>query len=214
MIKAIFFDFDGVILESVNIKTEAFVELFKDYPEHVDKIREHHINNTGVSRFEKIKYYFNDIIREPLSKRKYNKYLIKFSKIVLKKVIEADYVPGAEKFLKNNYRKYDLYVISATPTDEIKLIIEKKTLSKYFKEVFGSPIKKEEWIKKIILNNYYDKDQVVYVGDALSDYEAAVENRIHFIGRVSNINKNIFKGLSVNYLLKDLTKLDETILVL
>ncbi|GAF78578.1 unnamed protein product, partial [marine sediment metagenome] len=33
MIKAIIFDFDGVIVESSDIKTEAFRELFQDYPQ-------------------------------------------------------------------------------------------------------------------------------------------------------------------------------------
>ena len=110
MIKAILFDFDGVTLESVNIKTEAFVELFKDYPEHIDEIKKHHINNTGVSRFDKIKYYFNEIIGEPLGEKKYSTYLIRFSEIVLGKVIKADYVRGADDFLKSNYKKYDLYI--------------------------------------------------------------------------------------------------------
>ena len=30
-IKAIIFDYDGVIAESVNVKTEAFAELYKHY---------------------------------------------------------------------------------------------------------------------------------------------------------------------------------------
>ena len=43
-IDAIFFDFDGVILESMNIKGWAFEKLFEKYPEHIEKIVEfHHI---------------------------------------------------------------------------------------------------------------------------------------------------------------------------
>ena len=37
MIKAIIFDFDGVIAESVDIKTEAFAELYKYYGDEVVK---------------------------------------------------------------------------------------------------------------------------------------------------------------------------------
>ena len=55
MIKAIIFDFDGVICESVNVKTIAFKKLFADYPEHQDRIVEYHLVNGGISRYEKLR---------------------------------------------------------------------------------------------------------------------------------------------------------------
>ena len=54
MIKAIIFDFDGVIAESVNVKTEAFASLYEPYGKDVvNKVEQHHLANGGVSRFEK-----------------------------------------------------------------------------------------------------------------------------------------------------------------
>jgi beta-phosphoglucomutase-like phosphatase (HAD superfamily) len=50
MLRAIVFDFDGVILESADIKTNAFRALFASYPEHVDQIVDFHLRNAGVSR--------------------------------------------------------------------------------------------------------------------------------------------------------------------
>ena len=46
MIKNIIFDFDGVILESVEIKTQAFAKLFSNYPLYIDEIISHHRNNS------------------------------------------------------------------------------------------------------------------------------------------------------------------------
>ena len=58
MIKAIFWDFDGVIAESVNVKTEAFYNLYLPYGiEIAEKVRRHHLDNGGMSRFEKFRYY-------------------------------------------------------------------------------------------------------------------------------------------------------------
>lgn len=45
MIKAIIFNFDGFIAESVDIKTKAFKGLFKNYPKYV---------------LEKVGKYFNN----------------------------------------------------------------------------------------------------------------------------------------------------------
>ena len=52
MIKAIFWDFDGVIADSVNVKTDAFYEMYLPYGKHIaDKVRQYHLNNGGVSRY-------------------------------------------------------------------------------------------------------------------------------------------------------------------
>ena len=58
--KYIFWDFDGVIKESVNIKNEAFKKLFADQSKSIIKrISYHHLANGGMSRFEKIPIYID-----------------------------------------------------------------------------------------------------------------------------------------------------------
>ena len=54
MIKAIFWDFDGVIADSVNVKTDAFYELYLPYGKNIaEKVKEYHLANGGFS-FQKI----------------------------------------------------------------------------------------------------------------------------------------------------------------
>ena len=56
--KLIFWDFDGVIKESVSIKTTAFVKLFENFGSEVTaKIKMHHEDHGGMSRFKKIPIY-------------------------------------------------------------------------------------------------------------------------------------------------------------
>lgn len=57
MIEVIILDFDGVVVESVDIKTEAFRELFQEY-ENVDDIVQYHLQNNAISRFIKFKYIY------------------------------------------------------------------------------------------------------------------------------------------------------------
>ena len=65
MIKAIIFDFDGVIADSNNIKTDAFVKLFEGYPSNIkEMIRMFHLQNGGMSRFDKFRYIYANIINE------------------------------------------------------------------------------------------------------------------------------------------------------
>ncbi|MDD1661933.1 MAG: HAD family hydrolase, partial [Methanomicrobiales archaeon] len=66
MIASLLLDFDGVILESVEVKTRAFRELFSFRPDHVGEIVAYHMRNTGVSRFDKFRHIYREILKEPL----------------------------------------------------------------------------------------------------------------------------------------------------
>ena len=65
-------------------------------------------------------------------------------------------------------------------------------------------------IVREILDLYCLKpDEVIYVGDAMSDYQAACENSIRFIARIHD-NESIFKGIECIKIM-DLTDLGRTI---
>ena len=58
----IFWDFDGVIKDSVEIKSNAYEDLFLQWGELVsDKVRDHHRLNGGMSRFDKIPLYLRKL---------------------------------------------------------------------------------------------------------------------------------------------------------
>ena len=56
--KIVFWDFDGVIKESLKVKEKTFLELFKNRkPSELKEISLYHRNNGGVSRVMKINYH-------------------------------------------------------------------------------------------------------------------------------------------------------------
>ena len=184
-IKAIIFDFDGVIAESVNVKTEAFAEIYKPYGDDVvRKVVEHHLANGGVSRFEKFRIYHKEFLKRNISDREIQILAQQFSDLVLNKVVEAPYVKGSYEFISNNYSNYDFYVSSGTPENEIREISERRNIEHFFKGIFGSPSLKGKHVRKIIRENNYLTNEVIFIGDAPSDSKAAKENNIHFIARV------------------------------
>ena len=61
--QAIIFDFDGVIADSVNIKTVAFAEIYEPFGNHISElVVSHHLINGGMSRYEKFKYLMFTVI--------------------------------------------------------------------------------------------------------------------------------------------------------
>ena len=107
MIKLIFLDFDGVIVESVEIKTEAFRTLFQNYP-HADDIYNYHLKNNAISRFLKFTYIYETILGKEYNEEIGEKLSKQYSEIVFRGVVECPMVAGAEEFLKTLSKIYPI----------------------------------------------------------------------------------------------------------
>ena len=196
IIQTIILDFDGVILESVSVKTEAFRRLFAFAPKQVEEIVQFHLDNGGMSRYEKFRYIYKNILKEDLTQSKFDELSEKFSAIVFQEVIKAPFVPGAHEFLASYHLKIPLYVVSATPEGELWQIIQKRGMAHYFRGVYGAPRKKSECIKELLNFSGVSPDSMIFVGDAKNDLEAARTAGVCFIGRVKQGDENRFTGLN------------------
>ena len=188
--KAVIFDFDGVILKSADIKTQAFLSLFADYPEYRDRILRYHLDNLGVSRYKKFEWIYSQLLRKPLENEERERLGAAFAEIVLGKVLACEYVEGAWACLEALSRCQDLFVASGTPQEELDLIITERGLRHFFREVWGTPTTKVEIIRSILDRHRFQKEDVLFIGDGLSDYKAASDVGISFLA-VDNGTKDV-----------------------
>lgn len=183
MIRAIVYDFDGVIADSVNIKTEAFVELYREYGSNItDLVKKYHLKHGGVSRFEKFKYWHKQYLNKDISQEELTELTNKFSSIVREKVIAAAFIPGAYDYIKEKKNNYLQFICTGTPTVEINYILKEKNLNHFFDDVFGSPENKTVILSKIKNEYKLRSDELIYFGDASTDLDAARAHGIKFIG--------------------------------
>ena len=193
-IKNIFFDFDGVIAESVSAKTDAFEEMYLQYGKDIAaKVVEYHKLHGGVSRYEKFKYFHKEFLNEVINQEKVDELAIQFSNIVLDKVINSDEVLGANYFIEKHHTKFQFWVITGTPTTEIELIAEKRKLTDFFIGLHGSPNNKRYWTENLIKKYNLKRDEIIFLGDATTDMDAANFSKTHFALRENDENKEIFK---------------------
>lgn len=197
MVKGIIFDFDGVIVDSVEIKGEAFREIYTTYGKEIsDKVIEHHELNGGVSRFDKFRFYHNNFLKKEITENEIQKLSDDFSRIVLNKVIKSPYIGGVLSFIKKNFLEKNLFISTATPSDEIEKILLRRQINDYFTSVYGSPEKKDNHILKIIKKNRFNEDELVFIGDSTSDFEAAKKMNVKFILVKNRFNKDLRNSFS------------------
>jgi len=207
MISTIILEFDGVILESVSVKTEVFRTLFSFAPEHGEEIVQFHKDNGGMSRYDKFRYIYNSILKEEITQKKFEELSEKFAAIIFKSVIKANYVPSAHDFLEKYHAEIPLNVVSATPEKELLQIIERKGILHYFRKVFGAP-RKKKCITEILPFTCALQESVLFGGDAKNDRETAQEVGIWFIGGEKPRDENRFEGLTgIDALIPDLHEL-------
>jgi phosphoglycolate phosphatase-like HAD superfamily hydrolase len=75
-----------------------------------------------------------------------------------------------------------LFICTGTPETEIRIILDKKGLTKYFKGIYGAPKNKADIIQEIIHTYRFSNKELEFYGDAMTDYNAAKATNIKFTG--------------------------------
>lgn len=192
--QAIIFDFDGVVVESGDIKTQAFASLYQPYGEQVTAavVRYHGLNG-GMSRYQKFRYFQQHLLdKPPLTADEEQELDRQFSERVVEAVIASQAVPGADEFIRQETARIPLFVASGTPETELNAIVTRRGLAPYFTGVRGSPTPKQTLIAEILSLHALQPERVLMIGDALIDYQSAQLNGVAFLGRVRAGDDNPF----------------------
>jgi len=188
--KAVFFDFDGVIKDSVEVKSGAFYDLFLPFSKELaEKVKKHHEDNGGMSRYEKLPLYLG-WAGQPTDEKTIEEYASQFSRKVTQRVIDSPWVCGASDYLQNQHNQ-QFYLVSATPQKEIEIILKALHIDSQFDVIIGSPTEKSVAVSNIMDQYQLEVADCVMIGDAISDYKAAKTNNISFALRKTPLNEQL-----------------------
>ena len=205
-----FFDFDGVVLESGQIKTEAFVGLYAQ-TNIAEKVRAYHLANQGVSRYVKFDWIAENLLGKALSEAEKQDLGAQFSKLVKAKVLQAPFVAGVHYFLEQLKAKgKHVVVASGTPQKELREIVMARNIAPYFNGVYGSPNKKTQIVDAVCTLEHFLPKNCLFLGDASTDYEAARNTGTDFFARITEESKSFWETvLNVQYKVNDFTVLSQ-----
>jgi phosphoglycolate phosphatase-like HAD superfamily hydrolase len=183
-IKNILWDFDGVILDSMPIRDYGFRKIFEHYPNKlVEEFIKYHRINGGLSRFHKIKYFYNELLNKKISEQQIQDYAEQFTIIMKEELTNKKYlIQDSVNFIKSNYKKYNFHIVSGSEHHELNYLCEKLDLAECFLSINGSPTPKIDLVKNLLEKEQYKKCETILIGDSVNDYEAADINGIEFYG--------------------------------
>ena len=193
----VFWEFDGVVKDSVEVKTEGFRWLVRNAgPAVCDRVQRHHESNGGVSRFDKIPLYLTwaDM---PVDTKTVQRACVEFSKYVTDAVINSPWVPGVPDNLQDNPEQQLFVLVTATPHEEIIRILRQLNLLTCFSEVFGTPTSKIHAVARSLAHHVMSPNRTVFVGDSVTDFEAATSNGVPFLLRRHKLNRELATSLRV-----------------
>ncbi|KAF2519771.1 HAD family hydrolase [Flavobacterium salilacus subsp. salilacus] len=182
--KEIIWDFDGVILLSDAVREYGFRKVFENHSnELVQKLIDYHLQNGGLSRYVKIKYFYENVLGEPITEEQINKHAEEFSVIMRealtdRKLINKEWVSLMEEI----GNKFVHSIASGSDGKELNYLCGELGISDNFKFIYGSPITKKELVRQIITDSDFEPSEFILIGDAINDRDAAQANNISFIG--------------------------------
>lgn len=179
----IIFDCDGVILDSNSMKITAMRAALKtsEFPAQlIDTAVNAFKNNFGKSRYYHCQYFVETL--QGLEGKKaadlQATILQHYSQAVENEYLQVAMTDDSLSLLESLKNK-SLYIASGSEQEQLIRIFNKRGLNHYFKAIVGSPETKSANVKKII--NKHPNDEALFIGDAVADYKAAVDNNIDFI---------------------------------
>jgi len=203
--KLILWDFDGVIIDSNEIREYGFNLVLKKYStkQKQDLISFHRLNG-GLSRYVKFRYFFEEILKKPISENEVNLLANQFSSIMRERLVDTSLlIPETIKYIEELFNlKKEMHIVSGSDNNELIELCSKINVDKYFKTISGSPTPKNELVNRIITRDNLKLSDICLIGDAVNDFDAAKTNGITFFGYNNTKLKNLDQYLVLNSLNK------------
>jgi phosphoglycolate phosphatase-like HAD superfamily hydrolase len=180
-------DFDGVIIESNSVKTEAFRHVFGSFPEYAQTMMDFHHAHISLSRFGKFEHMLK-LMGRTGDTALMAEIATKFSNYMLENLTYVFFVPGAEAFLEKMHARHPLYLISVTPAEELDTILSQRGLKRWFRDVYGCPPwTKPDAIRDVLAREAAAPGDAILIGDSAGDQRAAQMVGLRFLARNSGL---------------------------
>jgi phosphoglycolate phosphatase-like HAD superfamily hydrolase len=186
-IRAVIFDFDGVILDSNALKTEAFRHVFARFPDHAEAMMAYHHQHVSQSRYVKFQHLVEDRLGRTGDRAMVDQLAADYAAILRDAMDACPFVAGARELLEELSSVLPLYLASVTPEPELLRLLDVRGIRHHFREVYGCPPWTKPAAVAAISQALGGPQGLVLIGDSAGDQQAADRHDIEFIPRDSGL---------------------------
>lgn len=178
MIRCTVFDFDGVILASNSVKDQAYDQAVEAcFPGNVDIVRTVLCRGRPLTRAQTMAQIVERLVacgRLPAAAadRAVADLVAAYGRYVDAGLLAASPLPGVPCVLEILAARMPLYLNTLNPRDRLAVVLERRGLAGYFREVLGSESSKIDNLASIVARHGPAGD-IVVVGDGVLDWESS-----------------------------------------
>jgi len=181
----IIYDFDGVVLDTVQLKVDAFCQVYRhEDPDLIEAVRSFADNNGGMSRYEKFRHFEVSVFGREGDPPAIDALCASYGQFVDEGVGKAAYIRGAPECFFAIAPFAEQHIVSAAPESDVLTALSGRGILQHFRSVGGAPKSKPAEFQRILEAGGHDPSRVLAIGDSLSEYRAALELKIPFLAIV------------------------------
>jgi len=181
--KTLVFDCDGVVLNSNQLKIQAYFDVAIKYgadEKQAQALVDYHIQLGGVSRYPKFEYFLREIVKEPVTDAATQSLLDDFGYEVKRRLIDCEVAPGLLD-LRHATADARWMIISGGDQTELQEIFIERGLDDLFNVgIFGSPTDKDEILARELACGNITRP-ALFMGDSRYDHVASVGAGLDFV---------------------------------
>jgi beta-phosphoglucomutase-like phosphatase (HAD superfamily) len=185
------FDCDGVLLDSMPAKIEAFRRWVPTEHAHLQtQFMQGVMNGFGKSRIAHITHFYAELLGQALSPARLDAEVARFAQLCDPLCADAPWRPGSMDFVRAcRAAGIPRYVLSGTPQQPLETMLQSTGGADLFDLIIGSPPAKPESLTRILQQTGVPAERTVFVGDANADQAAAIHVGAHFVYFPSEANR-------------------------
>ena len=182
-IDLIVFDCDGVLLDTMAAKIEAFrtwvPEAHRDLDEAFMQIVMH---GFGKSRTVHIERFYRELVQQELHPTFLEAEVQRFADICEPLCATANWRTGSREFVQDCCDAgIPRYVLSGVPQSPLEEMLAAAGGTDLFNVIIGSPPGKPQSMERILAETNTPAHRAVFIGDANADHQAALHVGAHFV---------------------------------
>jgi phosphoglycolate phosphatase len=171
---AVIFDFDGTLVDSAQIKRDAFFEVLPNLPLAKGCLETLLLTKPPLDRYSIADRLAHALADGPVARNMAREIAQDYSIVCRKKVGDAPEIAGASEIICGlKERGIPLFISSATPQNELLQVVDGRPWSGAFQGIYGSPDTKLQHLDRIRCDVRGNPPSMLLIGDSEHDADTA-----------------------------------------